>query len=173
MSNKINEVVTNFRVYLDGVDLLGTADVDLPDIEAMTDTVKGAGIAGEVESPIIGHYGAMGLTINWRTITGNVMALAKPKSHQLELRGSIQVKDAAAGTYEIQAQKIVLQVTPKKIGLGKLDVGAKQDTTSEFECSYIKISIDGADVLEIDKYNFICVIDGEDFLAETRTALGL
>lgn len=173
MSNKINEKVTSFRVYLDGTDLLGTADVDLPEIEAMSDTVKGAGIAGEVETPILGHYGAMGLTINWRSITGNVLALAKPQAHNLELRGAVQVYDASAGTYAVQAQKVVLRVVPKKTGLGKLDVGAGQDTSSEFEVHYIKIFIDGAEKLEIDKYNYICKIDGTDFLADTRTALGL
>lgn len=173
MSNTIHEKLTNFRVYLDGTDLLGTADVDLPDIEAMTDTVKGAGIAGEVESPVLGHYAPMNLTINWRTITGNTMVLAKPMSHQLELRGSVQLYDAGAGTYSIQSQKVVVKAVPKKTGLGKLDVGVKQDSSSEFECNYIKIWLDGAEKLEIDKYNFICVIDGEDFLAETRTALGL
>ncbi|MCG8639145.1 MAG: phage major tail tube protein [Desulfobacterales bacterium] len=173
MTNKMQEKLTNFRVYLDGDDLLGTADVQLPDLEAMTDTVKGAGIAGEVEVPILGHYGSMGLTINWRTVNGNTMTLAKPMVHKIELRGSVQVFDAGDGKYSIVGQKVVVQAVPKKTGLGKLDVGAGQDTSSEFEINYIKIFLDGKEVLEIDKYNYICKIDGEDFLAETRKALGL
>ena len=173
MSNKTHERLINYRVYLDGNDLLGTADIDLPDIEAMTDTIKGAGIAGEIETPVIGHYSSMGLTLNWRTISGNLMSLAKPKSHHLELRGAIQVYDSSAGTYSTVAQKIVVKAMPKKIGLGKMEPAASQDSSSEFEVSYIKIFLDGKEKLEIDKYNFICVIDGEDFLADTRNALGL
>ena len=173
MSNKIQEKLTNFRVYLDGKDLLGTADVGLPDIEAMADTVKGAGIAGEVSSPAIGHYGSMGLTLNWRTVTGNTITLAKPQAHHIELRGSVQVYDAGAGKYSVVGQKIVVKAIPKKLGLGKLDVAVAQGSSSEFEVIYIKIFLDGKEKLEIDKYNFICVIDGEDFLAETREALGL
>ncbi len=41
--NKVPERLINFRVYNDGNDLLGVANVDLPSIEAMSDTVSGAG----------------------------------------------------------------------------------------------------------------------------------
>ena len=60
--NKVPERLINFRVYNDGNDLLGVANVDLPSIEAMSDTVSGAGIAGEVESPILGHFASMTAT---------------------------------------------------------------------------------------------------------------
>ncbi len=44
---KVPEKLINFRVYEDGDDLVGVADVTLPTLDAMTETVKGAGIAGE------------------------------------------------------------------------------------------------------------------------------
>jgi len=173
MSNKMAEKLINFRVYNESKDLLGVADVTLPDIATMTDTVKGAGIAGEVEVPILGHYGPMQLSLNWRTTNPNTLALAKPMAHQLELRGAVQVYDAGTGKYSTVAQKVVVKAVPKKTGLGKLDVGTGQDATSEFEINYIKVFLDGEEKFELDKYNYICKIDGEDFLAETRTALGL
>lgn len=73
--NKVPERLINFRVYNDGNDLLGVANVDLPSIEAMSDTVSGAGIAGEVESPILGHFGSMTATFTWRTITPELAKL--------------------------------------------------------------------------------------------------
>lgn len=173
MSNQMAEKLINFKVYLDGSDLLGTADVQLPELAAMTDTVKGAGIAGEVEVPIVGHYGAMSLTINWRTFNGDTTTLAKPKAHHLDLRGAVQVYDAGTGRYRTVAQKVVVRAIPKKTNLGKLDVGAGQDSASEFEVNYIKFFLDGKEKLELDKYNYICRIDGEDYLADIRTALGM
>lgn len=89
--NKVPERLINFRVYNDGNDLLGVANVDLPSIEAMSDTVSGAGIAGEVESPILGHFGSMTATFTWRTITPELAKLANQKAHALDLRGSQQV----------------------------------------------------------------------------------
>jgi hypothetical protein len=173
MSNPVPEKLINFRVYRDGTDLLGTSDVELPALEAMTDTVKGAGIAGEVESPILGHYGSMGLTLNWRTVTSNAVTLAQPKAHQLDLRGAMQVYDASNGEYKSVPLKCVVKATPKNTQLGNMEVGATQDAVSEFEVSYLKLSIDNQEKIEIDKYNFICVIDGTDYLADVRKNLGL
>lgn len=171
--NNIPEKLINFKVYQDSNDLLGMADVQLPSLEAMTETVKGAGIAGEVESPVLGHFGPMGLTLNWHTPTPKTMALSKQKAHHLELRGAIQIYDAAGGVYKTAQLKVVVKAVPKKLDLGKLDVGAKTDTSNEFECNYIKVWHDGTEKIEIDKFNFICKIDGEDYLAEVREALGM
>ncbi|MCF7936838.1 MAG: phage major tail tube protein [Synergistales bacterium] len=173
MSNPVPEKLINFRVYLDGTDLLGNSDVELPNLEAMTDTVKGAGVAGEVDSPVLGHYGSMSLTMNWRVITGNTTILAKPQAHQLDLRGSVQVYDASDGKYLTKALKVVVKAVPKNTQLGKLDVGAAQEAVSEFEVNYIKVLVDGTEKIEIDKYNFICKIEGEDYLQSVRENLGL
>lgn len=57
--NKVPERLINFRVYNDGNVLLGVATVDLSSIEAMSDTVSGACIGSEIESPILGHFSSM------------------------------------------------------------------------------------------------------------------
>ena len=55
--NQVPEVLNDFRVYEEGSDnCLGVAKVELPSESVMTQTVKGVGIAGEVEAPAIGHY---------------------------------------------------------------------------------------------------------------------
>ncbi|WP_425057618.1 hypothetical protein SCACP_21350 [Sporomusa carbonis] len=171
--NPVPEKLINFRVYQDGIDLLGVADVQLPSIEPLTDTVKGAGIAGEVDSPVLGHFGSMTLTLNWRTITRPLVGLAQQKAHSLDLRGAIQVYDAGSGEYITQPLKVVVKAVPKKTDLGKLDVGAGGDASNEFEVVYIKIKLNNEVLVEIDKYNYICSIKGFDYLAAVREALGL
>ena len=47
-NNVVPEKLINFRAYNDGNDLLGVTDVQLPSLDAMTETVKGAGIAGRL-----------------------------------------------------------------------------------------------------------------------------
>lgn len=171
--NEIPEKLINFRVYRDGDDMLGVADVQLPDLEPLKETVKGAGIAGEVESPVIGHFGSMGLTINWRTIEKSVLELAQPKTHALDFRGSQQVYDASAGQYKTVPVRVVIRGMPKKTGMGKLAVGGTTDSSNELEVVYIKAFVNGKKELEIDKYNYICYISGEDFMASVRKDLGL
>ena len=52
----IPEVVSNFRCYDEDVQkLLGTVDIELPNIEYLTETIQGAGIAGEIETIVVGH----------------------------------------------------------------------------------------------------------------------
>lgn len=173
MSNPVPERLVNFRVYLSGNALAGTANVELPDIEAMTDTVSGAGIAGEVDSPILGHFGSMTCTCTWRTITKDAASLAAQKSHELEFRGSQQVYDAANGTYSTVPVRVAIRGIPKRLGLGSFEVGSTTDSETEFEVTYMKLFVEGKERIEIDKYNFKYVVDGVDYLASVRDDLGL
>lgn len=170
--NQIPEKLINFRVYENGSNFVGLVDAELPSLELMTETVSGAGIAGEYDSPVIGHYQSMTLSLSWRTPTGRLFALAAPKVHQLDLRGAIQVNDAANGQYRAVPLRVSLNCTPKNTEPGKLEVGSPMDSSSEFEVTYMKIWYDGTECVEIDKLNFICKIDGVDYLAAVRQALG-
>lgn len=169
----VPEKLIGYTVYKDGSIPLGTADITLPTIEALTETVRGAGIAGEIDSPTIGHYGSMTVSLNWRTITSEVIKLHAPVSHALDFRGAQQVHNPATGRYSSQGVKVTVKAVPKSGDIGKFDAGTTTDTTNELEVTYIKIVLDGKTVLEIDKYNFVCVIDGVDYLAQVRAQLGL
>lgn len=170
----IPEAVINFAAFgEDNAQMLGIADVELPELEAMTVEVKGAGVAGVIDAPIQGHYTSTTLKLNWRTITGNVSILTAPKAHQLDIRASVQEVDPAEGANITKPIKLVVKAIPKKTGLGKFDVGEKSDTTMEFETVYLKLTV-GDDVkIELDKFAYICVIEGVDYLESVRTDLGL
>lgn len=171
--NPIPERLINFRAYVSGNNLAGVASVELPDIEAMTDTVSGAGIAGEIDSPILGHTASMATTITFRTITSDAMSLNAHKSHELEFRGSMQIYDAANGVYKTSAVRVAMRGIPKRNGLGSLEVGSTTDSEIELELSYLKIVIDDSEKIEIDKYNFKYVVDGVDYLASVKADLGI
>lgn len=173
MSNPVPERLINFRVYVAGNMMAGEATIDLPDLEPMTDTVSGAGIAGEVDSPLLGHYQSMTTSITWRTITEHALGLAAPKAHELEARGSHQIYDAGTGQYKTESVRVAMRAVPKNISLGTFEVGSATDTETEFEVSYIKIDVAGNTRVEIDKYNYKAVIDGHDYLASVRKDLGL
>lgn len=173
MANPVPEKLTNFRVYRDGTDFLGVADVELPDLEWMSETVTGAGIAGEVDSPVIGHFKSTTLKLTWRTVTKNTTILARSEAHHLDCRGSVQQYDAGEGVYKNYPVKLVAKAIPKKVGLGKFEVGKPQDAETEFEIVYLKLWVDDEERIEIDKYNFIAKVDGQDYLEQVRAHLGL
>lgn len=171
--NVIPERLANFRVYLDGTqDLKGVADLELPSFESLKDTVKGAGIAGEYESPTLGHFGSMKLTLNWRTVEKALLTLMKQQAQRLDCRGAFQDYDAGEGRYKIRAVRVVIQGPPISTKPGKYENGATTGGSSEIEVFYLKVTIDGEELVEIDKFNFICKIGGVDYLKDIKTALG-
>ena len=172
MSKQVSEKLINYRVYRGGTEYLGTADVTLPSLEYLTETVKGAGIAGEVDSPTIGNFASMSCALNWRTIEPAAVRLAAPQAHAIDFWGSQQVFNTSSGEYDSVGVKVSVRAIPKKYDLGKLEPGATTDSASEFEVIYIKLSHNEKVLLEIDKYNYKCVIDGVDYLAKVRSQLG-
>ena len=93
MANQVPEKLINFRVYLDGTGFNRSCRRRLQAWRLWTETVKGAGIAGEVDSPTLGHFGSMTCTLNWRTVEKPHSALPH-KRHIILTRGANQVYDA-------------------------------------------------------------------------------
>ena len=166
------EVIINYEVYEDAVNMLGSANVTLPDITNMTQNITGAGIAGEMESVILGHMSAMQMTINWRTVTNEVIKLAEQRRHNLELRVSQQYHDTTAARIGSTPVKYVVGAVPKRMNLGSLAPASPANAASEFSVVYLAAYIDGSKVTEIDPANYICIINGIDWLADVRSALG-
>ena len=171
--NPVPERLTNFRAYNEADDLLGTSDVELPSVAYMTEEIKGAGLAGQVDSPVIGHFQSMSTTINWRTIEKKASDLLKTKAHLLTFRGAQQSYDAAYGEWKTVPVRLTMRVMPKQLEFGKFEPGTTTDTSTEFEVVYLKLFIDNKEVLEIDKFNYICKINGEDVLGPIRVAMGM
>ncbi|WP_036713190.1 phage major tail tube protein [Paenibacillus ehimensis] len=170
----IPERLAAFRVYLDGSnDLKGIADIQLPKFDPMKDTVSGAGIAGSYESATLGHFQSMKLTLNWRTITEANFQLLRQTSQRIDCRGALQEYDAARGATLTKQVRLTVQGLPTGGDLGKFEQGAATGGSSEIEVLYIKIEMDGLKRVEFDKLNYICIIEGVDYLQSTRSALGL
>lgn len=172
MANIIPEKSINFAVYLNGEDELGLAEGTIPALEAMTSEVKGAGIAGVVESPVLGHFNSTNFTLTWRTPTSKFMKLFDHVTNNLELFAALQMYDSGLGIYRTVQLHVYMKAITKTSTPGNLTVGDNMDTQTEFEVLYMKIYLDGKERVEMDKINYIYKVDGIDRLAEVRVALG-
>jgi len=169
----MQERITGFKAYNDNKELLGVVDVTPPAIEAMTDTITGAGVAGEIDSPTAGLTGSMTLSVTWRTVEKQAEALNAPKLHELDVRGSIQKFDKGSGKYVHIPLRYFIKGTPKSIDGGKLETSASMDISQEWELIYFKKELGGHAQIEVDKFNYIYKINGIDYLAEVRKNLGM
>lgn len=169
---KIDETVIGFAVYEDATEYMGLSEVTLPEISNMTQEISGAGIGGKIESVILGAIEAMTLTLNFRTVTKNAIKLHEPRQHHIDLRAAQQQRDTAKGTTEVVKVKHILVITPKKLNPGKVSTASAAEVSGEYAVSYYASYIDGKKILEIDPLNYIYFVNGKDYLAAVRRALG-
>lgn len=167
-----DESVINFAVYEDSVEYVGMATATLPNLSALVQTISGAGIAGNVEAPILGHYDAMTLGLSFRTTTSQSVKLSEPRRHNIDLRVAQQVEDTVAGAVKVQNVKHVLVVVPKTETGGSVAPASPTNGSGEYSVRYWATYIDGTKVREIDPLNFICFMNGIDYLADVRKAIG-
>lgn len=169
---QIENGTTSFAVYEDATEYYGLAEVALPELSQLTAEVKGAGISGAFNGVFIGQFEPMSLTLNFPAINRNTIKLAEPRNHHLDLRGVQQKWDNTTGKYTQEAIKHVIVAHPVKFNPGKLAPASPTETSGEYSVSYYATYINGKKVLEVDILNFIFFIDGVDYLADVRKALG-
>ncbi len=169
---KVDETVINFAVYEESTEYLGMAEVSLPEISYIINEIKGAGINGTFESAALGHIEAMTLMLNFRTLVKSAIKLLEPRNHQIDLRVAQQSTENTSGNTGVSKVKHVFIVRPKKLAPGKVAPASPADASGEYAATYWATWIDGVKVVEIDILNFKCEINGVDYLADVRKALG-
>ena len=159
----IPEVLNHYNVYNDRAKkLIGiSGEIDLGELEAITDTIEGTGILGEIEDPVTGQFASLKIKIPF-----SLMNTTKPP--QLTLRASMQCMDPTAGETGYYPVKIVVRGKASSTTLGKVTKGKKGEPEIELEILYIKIMVNSKTTLELDKLNFKFVLNGKDMLAKIR-----
>lgn len=169
---RVDELVNNFAIYEDAVEYLGMAEVELSEIAALTEEITGAGIAGNVEAVVIGNFEAMTLTLNFRTVTDATIRLNEPRIHIIDIRAAQQSENTSTKQIDIDSMKYILRVRPKKLAPGKVAVASPADASGEYAVTYYAIYKNGKKEVEIDQLNYIYYVNGTDYLANVRAALG-
>lgn len=162
----------NFAVYEDGSEYLGMASVGMPTLSNLVQSINGAGIAGNIEAIIKGHVDNMTLTLNFRTTTPQSVKLSELRRHTIDLRVAQQQEDPVNNTLSAQPEKHVFVVLPKTHNVGTIAPASPSNGSGEYAVRYWATWINGQKVREIDPMNFIYMVDGTDYLADVRKALG-
>ena len=167
------EQLQNYEVFVNGGRCMGTASVELPDIQYMTQTIKGAGIAGEIESPTLGHLQSLELKLTFRALYENPIALMEQKAVILSLRGAVQKYDTADGVLKTLPVRIDARGRIKGGAMGKFEPSELMDTEITFECDVISVKVNNIEYFMHDKLNFVNRVNGQDYLAQVRAAIGI
>lgn len=173
MSTVLPNVLNHFNVYNDAEKLIGlNAEVELPELTMINDTLNGSGVLGEIEEPVIGQYESMATTLKWTVLSEEYFSLIdSTKPVQLTLRGAVQCTDKETGRTKFEKLKIVLRGKAKSVNLGTAEKGKKMEAEMEIETVYIKVVINDKTLFELDKLNFKYVINGEDKFEPIRACI--
>ena len=169
----IEETVVNGRLYEDANNFLGPVKITLPDVSYIMQTLKGIGIPGNIEYSIPGQIDAMTLGIDFQTFTREQIRLSEPRRHNLTLMVSQQGEDTVAGELAYTAIKHIFIVTPKTDKAGSVEPATPSGGSGEYAVRYWATYINGARVREIDPMNMIFYVNGTDYMAQVRKALGM
>jgi len=164
--------LTNANVYLNGTSQLGKAeDVTLPKLKFIMAEHKALGMFGKAEFP--SGADKLEAKIKWNSFYADVYKkMANPfQPNQFQIRGSMESYTSQGRTAQVP---VVVHMTAAS---KDLDAGNfKQHDNAEFETNfavtYLKIVVNGEEIVEYDVLANIYKAEGKDLLAEYRQNIG-
>jgi len=164
--------VNSYNVYFGekATQFLGISEeVTLPDWEALTEALNGAGILGEIDEPIVGRFGANEIEIPFREYDKQMYKIASmTEAVSLTLRISRQAIEKATGVTDFLPTRIVIKGKNKGFASGSVKAGAGSAPSMKVEIFYYLLEISGEKVFELDKLNFVYKVNGKDLLKKVK-----
>lgn len=166
----IPEIINNFNAYNNGNVLIGvTGSVTLPSFDAITETISGAGILGEYETGVVGHYSSMTQEVPFRILDEDIFTLMDPSALvDLTFRASAQSTVKATGSVDYKGMRVVERGRLKAFTPGTLEMGKQMNASVTLELLYILVEVDGVKKLEYDKLNSVFIVNERDLLEKVR-----
>lgn len=168
----LSTTVINYAAYEGETEYLGIAQVTLPKLSFMTQGVKGSGIMGEIDVANIAELESMQIQIQMLVTTAQSVQMMEHRIHDWEFREVQQSIDGATGTHKVTGVKHVFKAFPVSMDGGTLKPQSTSDPTITAAVYYWAMYRDGVKVLELDPLNYICFINGTDYAANVRNAMG-
>ena len=174
-SVKIPNMLKDANVYVNGEDFAGKAELEPPKVTQLTEDYTAMGISGKVNLPFHGQVDSMEGTLKFSSIVANAhKILCDPSTaHHVDVRGSVQQYDTQSGKMEEFPVKIILRAFFKEASHPVYKAAQNEGPEFTFSAIYMKVTIDGEDVLEVDPMSYIYRVNGTDVLQQTKTNLGM
>lgn len=159
--------ISNFNLYLGAERQAGVGtDIKMPDLEALSETLSGAGILGEIKVGNPGHFGELQVEIPFNTLDYRQFEILKNSGEPIILRGVSQYLDRETSQLKHFPVKVTLKGPRSSLGLGTMAVGKPTGASIVIDAWYIKVEVDGEVYTELDKINWKFILNGVDQLAD-------
>ena len=160
----------NFNTFGNGESFLGQCtEVKLPTLTRSMEDYRGGGMSGPIK--IDNGQEAIELEAKFGGVMRSLLrdyAASRHDAVQLRFAGAYQRDDTGA----VDGVEVIVRGRYEELDLGTAKAGDDTEFTAKLACSYYKLQINGATVIEIDLVNMIEVVEGVDRLAEQRRVIG-
>lgn len=163
------KILKNFNLFVDGRGYAGRAEeVSPPKLTLKTEEFRGGGM----DAPAVIDLGMEKLEASFSLVEYDPeilkqFGLVSGNSVQITLRGAL-VDDNTTTPMVIGLRGMFTE-----LDMGKFKAGDKATLQCSVACRYYSLEIDGQSIAEIDVDNMVRKIDGQDVLADIRSALGM
>ena len=167
----MNTKINLYNCYQDGHKMVGLTDeVTLPDFDALTETLSGAGILGEIDEPTLGHFGASEIEIPFLMVDNQMFKMMDmSNSINLTLRISNQAIEQANFKTDFMPSRVVIKGKKKGFTMGSAKQGSAMKPSVKVEILYILIEVNGKKKFELDKLNVVYKVNDKDLLQKARS----
>lgn len=147
----------------DNMEYVGTATVTLPSFEANTVTIEGFGVLGSVDMPAQGSFSSLKLSLGFRGLTQkNIDVMNGVKTY--EIRAAQNVFDTGLNKYVPKQIRIAVTGPITTYDLGEMEIPNTMSVNAEIETLSFKLWMDKKLKIELDKFNDIFKINGNDIM---------
>ncbi|BDD79937.1 hypothetical protein [Burkholderia phage FLC10] len=161
----------NFNLFHNGENFAGqVAECGLPKLTRKMEAWRGGGMNGPVDI----DQGQEGIVFEWTA--GGFMksvctqyGITKIDGVQLRFAGAYRAEDST----KHDAIEITVRGRHKEIDMGSSKPGDDTAFKVSTTCTYYKLTMNGETLIEIDLINMVEIVNGDDLLADMRSALGL
>lgn len=165
---RIPKMLHAFAVFMDGSNYMGIAEqVQLPNLTIVTEDTRAGGLDAAIKQDM--GMEPLDSVIDWLEWEPAILKRfgLTTDTTRLTIRGSQEGRTSN--------DTIIVEMTGRVLeqDLGSLQAGQRSKPKTSFNAEYLKITINGEDVVEIDVLNMIRKIGGVDQLEARRTALNV
>lgn len=162
-------VVKNYKVYNDqNGEFVGLSDIVLPKLVFEKNDIKGAGIGGSFNLPVSGNVMPMTTTMSFHTNTLQCVTLFSGNSGRIKCQSSLQGWDTSKSKYVELPEEVIMTIVSDEYDLGKRDASTKAVITETFSVLYLALYFNSQVYWQIDPFNNITIVNGQDLNAQTR-----
>ena len=166
-TGKVNQ---GFNLFIDGRGYAGKVlELELPKLAIKTEEYQPGGYDAPVEVDLGMEKIEANFTLaDFDKNALSLFGLGHNKPVACTIRGALGHGDGVVTPMVAQLQGMLKEVEPPKLKRGE-----KFEMKVTVSCKYYKLEMDGQLVHEIDIENMTRIIDGVDYLAEARAAIGI